>query len=206
LTVPPLRERHEDIPLLARHFMKRFAREENHPALTRMTREAEALLCAYDWPGNIRQLENAMFRAVVLAEGDEIGVGEFPQIVAQFAGGAGHGPLVPEVASPATVAHSHALAPSDSDMATAFDRVENAPAAPAPYANLTLLDAGGEVRALEDVEADVIRFAIAHYRGQMSEIARRLGIGRSTLYRKMKEYGFDEGSEAERETSDSLVA
>ena len=55
---------------------------------------------------------------------------------------------------------------------------------------------GGEVRALEDVEAEVIRFAIAHYRGQMSEVARRLQIGRSTLYRKLDALG-DGGKSAE---------
>jgi DNA-binding NtrC family response regulator len=54
---------------------------------------------------------------------------------------------------------------------------------------LDLLDAGGEVRSLEDIEADAIRFAISHYRGQMSEVARRLRIGRSTLYRKLDSLG-----------------
>jgi len=57
--------------------------------------------------------------------------------------------------------------------------------------SLSLLDAQGEVRPLEDVEADVIRFAIAHYRSQMSEVARRLQIGRSTLYRKLDTLGLD---------------
>ena len=52
---------------------------------------------------------------------------------------------------------------------------------------LPLVDAQGEVRPLEELEAEVIRFAISHYRGQMSEVARRLQIGRSTLYRKLDE-------------------
>jgi DNA-binding NtrC family response regulator len=59
-----------------------------------------------------------------------------------------------------------------------------APAAPA--AALALLTDEGEVRPIEDIETDVIRFAITHYRGQMSEVARRLKIGRSTLYRKLE--------------------
>ena len=50
---------------------------------------------------------------------------------------------------------------------------------------------GGEVRALAEIELEMIQLAIARYRGQMSEVARRLGIGRSTLYRKLKEYGID---------------
>ena len=53
------------------------------------------------------------------------------------------------------------------------------------------LDQRGNVRPLADIESEMIRFAIAHYDGQMSEVARRLGIGRSTLYRKLKEYGID---------------
>ena len=69
---------------------------------------------------------------------------------------------------------------------------------------LPLLGDNGEMRKLEEIEAQALRFALTHYRGQMSEIARRLGIGRSTLYRKMKEYGFDEPERPE--TSDSLVA
>jgi len=56
-----------------------------------------------------------------------------------------------------------------------------------------MLTNSGEVRPLEELESEIIRFAIAHYRGQMSEVARRLKIGRSTLYRKMKEYGFHQG-------------
>src|SRR5690606_22107486 len=56
---------------------------------------------------------------------------------------------------------------------------------------LSALDDRGDVRPLADVEADMIRFAIEHYKGQMSEVARRLGIGRSTLYRKLKEMGLE---------------
>jgi DNA-binding NtrC family response regulator len=51
---------------------------------------------------------------------------------------------------------------------------------------LSLVDASGDVRPLEEIESEIIRFAIAHYRGQMSEVARRLKIGRSTLYRKLE--------------------
>jgi DNA-binding phage protein len=58
-----------------------------------------------------------------------------------------------------------------------------------PGAALALLDAAGAIRPLEDIEAEAIRFAIAHYRGHMSEVARRLRIGRSTLYRKLDALG-----------------
>jgi DNA-binding NtrC family response regulator len=66
------------------------------------------------------------------------------------------------------------------------------PAAPLVDA-LALLDAEGEVRPLEELEAELIRYAITYYRGQMSEVARRLQIGRSTLYRKLEALGLNEG-------------
>ena len=56
---------------------------------------------------------------------------------------------------------------------------------------LRALDTRGHVRSLAEIEVDMIRLAISHYEGQMSEVARRLGIGRSTLYRKLKEYGVE---------------
>src|SRR5436305_3257225 len=80
ITVPPLRERPEDIPDLVRHFLVRFAAEEGK-RIRAVSADALALLNAYPWPGNVRQLENAVFRAVVLAEGDEIGAAEFPQLL-----------------------------------------------------------------------------------------------------------------------------
>src|SRR6202023_2439602 len=82
ITVPPLRERPEDIPDLVRHFLVRFNAEEGK-RIRMVAADAMALLARCPWPGNVRQLENAIFRAVVLAEGDEIGVDEFPQLAAQ---------------------------------------------------------------------------------------------------------------------------
>ena len=84
IAVPPLRERSEDIPDLVRHFLARIAAEEGK-RVRAISGEALALLGRHRWPGNVRQLENAVFRAVVLAEGDSIGVDEFPQIAAQIA-------------------------------------------------------------------------------------------------------------------------
>ena len=72
-------------------------------------------------------------------------------------------------------------------------------APPVPGDALALLDAAGEVRPLEELEAELIRYAITHYRGQMSEVARRLQIGRSTLYRKLEALGLN----TEREEADS---
>src|SRR5665213_606563 len=81
LTIPPLRMRREDIPHLLRHFLARFCAEENHP-ITGINGEAMALLSQLEWPGNIRQLENAVYRAVVMSETDQLGAADFPQAAA----------------------------------------------------------------------------------------------------------------------------
>src|SRR6202167_468932 len=82
LTIPPLRNRREDIPHLLRHFLARFCAEENRP-ITGISGEAMALLSQLEWPGNIRQLENAVYRAVVMSESDHLGPADFPQATAQ---------------------------------------------------------------------------------------------------------------------------
>ena len=139
--------------------------------------EALALLTRYDWPGNVRQLENAVFRAVVLADGDELTLAEFPQIAAQVEGFDVRIPPAPTFAEP-----GGGPAP-----VREIVRVEVRD----PH-SLTLVGEGGELRKLEDLEAEIIRFALQHYRGHMSEVSRRLGIGRSTLYRKLKELGLED--------------
>src|SRR5690348_7340980 len=80
VTVPPLRMRREDIPHLVRHFLARFCAEENRH-VTAVSGEAMAHLSQLDWPGNIRQLENAVYRAVVMSEGDQLVLSDFPQTV-----------------------------------------------------------------------------------------------------------------------------
>jgi DNA-binding NtrC family response regulator len=197
ITVPSLAERPEDIPELARHFLARFAAEEGK-RIRRLDGDALALLSSYRWPGNVRQLENAVFRAVVLADGDEVGVAEFPQIaaLAQRQPLASPGSTSPSVTSPATaplpMEAPESLAASNlQEIATPHGSI--APQQqPDTGLTLPLLDAQGEVRPLEQLEAEVIRFAIAHYRGQMSEVARRLQIGRSTLYRKLDALGLQQ--------------
>src|SRR5712675_956596 len=84
LTIPPLRSRREDIPHLLRHFLARFGAEENR-AVSGISGEAMAHLSQLDWPGNIRQLENTIYRAVVLSESDQLGLPDFPQAAAHTA-------------------------------------------------------------------------------------------------------------------------
>jgi DNA-binding NtrC family response regulator len=203
LMVPSLRDRAEDVPELIRHFLVRFAAEEDR-RIRSMSAETIQMLSRYRWPGNVLQLKNAIFRAVLLAHGDEITSREFPQIAAEI------GDF--DIGDQRTSATTHAmlasiddvgarqpceshmwrstteapLLPGDSDSAEHF-------VMPAMLADggsaLNLLNDGGNIRSLEDIEADVIRFALAHYRGQISEVARRLRIGRSTLYRKLETLG-----------------
>jgi DNA-binding NtrC family response regulator len=177
LTIPPLRMRREDIPHLLRHFLARFCAEENRP-ITGISGEAMALLSQLEWPGNIRQLENAVYRAVVMSDTEQLGVDDFPQgLQSQGALEARNMPVEPLIIGP----DSHPTAP-------AMISGNDIPIVPLPSAGmLTMLTASGEVRPLEDMETEIIRFAISHYRGQMSEVARRLKIGRSTLYRKLDE-------------------
>ncbi|TVR11325.1 MAG: sigma-54-dependent Fis family transcriptional regulator [Salinarimonadaceae bacterium] len=176
MTLPPLRARREDVPSLAMSFVARFSAEEGK-RVRRIAPDAMKLLVNYAWPGNVRQLENALFRAVVLADGDELTVAEFPQIAAQVEGYGVEIPPAPVFAETGT-----AQAPLKEIV-----RVE----VHDPYA-LSLVQEDGEIRSLEMLEAEIIRFALRHYRGHMSEVSRRLGIGRSTLYRKLKEFGLEE--------------
>ncbi|MBB6483849.1 sigma-54-dependent transcriptional regulator [Rhizobium lusitanum] len=199
ITMPALRRRKEDIPHLARAFADRFAVEQRLDYSLSISNSALALLTAYDWPGNIRQLENAVFRAVVLSEGPELQDTDFPQIAAQLPGYfSGEQPTL-------VVDNSHAYA---GETATE-ERTERSMRVVPSEAVATSLHSGGDalsgasdnvivstnisgdVRKLADVEEELIRFALKFYRGQMSQVARKLGIGRSTLYRKLKDYGID---------------
>ena len=181
LTIPALRTRREDVPHLLRHFLARFAAEENR-TISGISGEAVAHLAQLDWPGNIRQLENAVYRAVVMSESDQLGLSDFPQAAAH--------------ADPdAPLSHSEPLiiAPSTAPAMVSGNEIPIAPLASA--GSLALLTTTGEVRPLEEMENEIIRFAISHYRGQMSEVARRLKIGRSTLYRKLDEAAANDPAE-----------
>ena len=180
LTVPPLRMRREDIPHLLRHFLARFCAEENRH-ITGISGEAMAHLSQLEWPGNIRQLENAVYRAVVISEGDQLGLSDFPQAA-----------NLPS--PPVSEAHGEPLivGPAFHSTVPALVSGNEIPIAPLPSAGtLAMLTNAGEMRPLEELESEIIRFAISHYRGQMSEVARRLKIGRSTLYRKLDEAADD---------------
>jgi DNA-binding NtrC family response regulator len=163
IEAPSLRERREDVPALLDAFIRRFNVEEGK-RVAGATPATLATLQAFDWPGNVRQLENAVYRAIVLADDILLQPHDFPQITG--------------VSIPADVAAPSPVAPSAS--AGAMDQP------------VRVVDERGHLRTLEEVERDLIQLAIETYAGRMTEVARRLGIGRSTLYRKVREQGLED--------------
>jgi DNA-binding NtrC family response regulator len=185
IRVPPLRERRDDIPALVRHFTARFAAEEGKSFIRGVNAAALSMLSRYDWPGNVRQLENAVFRAVVLADAPVLTPDEFPQIAAHIDGSAW------------AAEASHAAAPK-AETGEPVEEVEldfGLPPigeSPAVTGQIIAIGSDGEVRPLAEVEAQMIKLALERYSGRMTMVARRLGIGRSTLYRKLKELGISD--------------
>jgi len=176
IDAPSLRERREDIPALVEHFIRRFNVEEGK-RVAGATGETLAMLQAFDWPGNVRQLENAVYRAIVLCDGPYLQAHDFPAISGVAA------PIPPPQGE------GDQAQPSGGGATAAPVMLGDLP--PLPDAPVRILDDRGHLRTLEDIERDLIQHAIEVYAGHMSEVARRLGIGRSTLYRKVREQGLE---------------
>jgi DNA-binding NtrC family response regulator len=170
IEAPPLRERRQDIPALVEAFVRRFNIEEGK-RVAGAAPETQAMLQAFDWPGNVRQLENAVYRAIVLADAPFLQPHDFPAISG----------LALPLAEPTPP-------PPAPPIPSAGQMLADLPQESAP---VRVLDERGHLRKLEDIERDLIQLAIEVYSGHMSEVARRLGIGRSTLYRKVREQGID---------------
>ena len=164
--LPPLRDRSSDIPALSRHLLNRLAERTGLKPLS-IGNDALAVLMRYGWPGNVRQLASVLFRAALQCDGSSLTAEHFPHIAIQSRFSGRRTDFAPNISQ----------ARSDEAMA-------GAPA-------VTLYTTEGHLRPLEEIEADIIRLAIGHSRGRMTEVARRLGIGRSTLYRKLGDLGID---------------
>ncbi len=177
IEAPALRERREDVPALVEAFVRRFNVEEGKSVMGAAP-ETLAFLTAFDWPGNVRQLENAVYRAIVLADAPYLQPHDFPAISG--------------VAAP----------PPEAVVSAAVSRPQPTPGEPAAESPVRILDGRGHLRTLEEIERDLIQLAIEVYAGHMSEVARRLGIGRSTLYRKVREQGLDGLIKGEAEAED----
>ncbi len=161
--IPPLRSRREDIPLLIGAVLRNFNRS-TEKTVSAVSEKALARLIAYDWPGNIRQLENLVRRAAILAGGGvitEVGVDTGEEVP----GGSRAGPK------------------PDSDPAAAgFAAEEGEPPAPRPE----------RIRSLAEAEREAVIEALRIADNNISRAARGLGISRATLYKKIKEYGVRE--------------
>jgi DNA-binding NtrC family response regulator len=181
--LPPLRDRTADIAPLATQFATRFAAELGKP-FGAFTPGALELLAAHDWPGNILELENAVFRALVLAAASDPDTADFPQLLAIRSGRAEAAKIASAAPSLSAPVHIDAARPRP-------DRFQ--PEA----ATDRFVGDNGEVTPLDTVERELIAFALARYGGHMSKIARALRIGRSTLYRKLREYGLEEPVESD---------
>ncbi len=188
VSVPPLRQRPEDIPDLIRHFLARFCAEEGK-TIKAVSGDAIALLQNLRWPGNVRQLENAMFRAVVLADGDEIGLDEFPQL-------SGHDTVIGNDGSSASLVPDHGIQnPAAEDLV-----IDALP--PFNPDHLALLQ-GDHLRPLDELGSGYHPLCHRPLPWADVEVARRLRIGRSTLYRKLEGLGL---SDPEKPKSPDPVA
>jgi two-component system nitrogen regulation response regulator GlnG len=176
ITLPPLRERRNSIPSLIRSFVKKYATREKKDILG-IAKAAEAVLMAYEYPGNIRQLENIIEHAVTLCEGDHILLGDLPEYLTGGEDGpALHAPQLayaPAHERPAHHDSTHHIGSHN------FSRTEDTMTTPD-----TLL-------TLAQLERDYILRALDVCQRNHTEAARRLGISRSTLWRKLKEHGME---------------
>jgi DNA-binding NtrC family response regulator len=150
ITLPPLRDRREDIPLLVEHFLEKYARDAGK-RVTRVESQAMEAMTSHGWPGNVRELENVIHRTLLVSSGLELTFEDLPPGI----GG--------EQAATAS---------------------ETQPTTPSGGASGTL--------NLEELERETIVRAIEQNKGNLSDVARQLGIGRSTLYRKLEQYGLRE--------------
>jgi two-component system response regulator AtoC len=179
--IPPLRERREDIPLLAEHFITKF-NERLKKHITAISSEAIACLTSYHWPGNIRELENMMERTILFCEGPEIRARDLPPELAQLAGA----PATSARTTPTTpVALPDQDATTGGAAASGPTTLTSLPAVTAPAGSLK-----EAVRAeTERVERELIVRALEETGGNVTQAARKLKISRKSLQTKMKEFG-----------------
>ena len=162
--LPPLRQRREDIPLLVDHFLEKYNRENDRDVGT-ISREKMNLLMRFPWPGNIRELENAVERAVVLSTGTELNDDLLPLQVRLFA---------QQVRTP-----------------SGGDTLESLSGRLAEQAVRELQDRPGEIydAVVHRLELDLIKVALRHHSGTKTRTADFLGINRNTLNKKLKDHG-----------------
>lgn len=167
IQLPTLSERMDDIPHLCDRFLSRLSLEYRDK-MVRLSPSAKEMIMDYPWPGNIRELQMVLAKTLIYSVSDVIEPADLALALTQQARNDHGSPHIP--------AEWEHLARSHPQQVYPFSLTQN----------------DGNIRTMNELEAEVIRHAIRYYKGHMSEVARRLGIGRSTLYRKIQDYNLEE--------------
>jgi DNA-binding NtrC family response regulator len=184
LHLPPLRERGEDLRMLLQANLQRFAKRLGRSA-QRFSQEAQALLESYLYPGNVRELENIVHHSVLMAEGTEVQASDLPAYLLARPGLPQHGPLL-EVPREAWV---RPLRPAGADSPGRASQREFGMGASEGRPFLApALELGDGFLSLAEMEEKLIRATLERLKGNQSAAAKKLGVSRSTLWRKMKQY------------------
>jgi len=185
LRLPPLRERREDIPLLARNFLQESSKELGVEP-KRLSESALAQLCAFDFPGNVRQLQNLCHWLTVMAPSQVVEAKDLPPEVLEVAAADA---AAAEKPAPATLQPADAVAAQAPAATPPGDWMQQV--AEQVAQDFVRGEAGVWDRFSQRFEATLIEAALAHTRGRRIEAARLLGIGRNTITRKIQELGLD---------------
>ncbi|NDJ09769.1 MAG: sigma-54-dependent Fis family transcriptional regulator [Acidobacteriia bacterium] len=169
ITLPPLADRKEDLPLLERHFVTKFA-SQFHKEIRGLTHRARGVLASHTWPGNVRELENVIGHACMMVMGDTVDVGDLPPYLHGSHGNGTHGSVELLHAMPSMSSHNYA--PLDAAHPASLSD------APAEFHN-----------ALDEQERTIIQKAMQTAGGNQSQAARLLRIGRDALRYKLKKHG-----------------
>lgn len=177
LRLPALRDRRKEIASEARHIASLFSMEDGLREIEEIEPEVIELLTGYDWPGNDRELERVIYQALALNTGAKLSLDDFPKL--HKSSQKQESSHKQEQASALDQANEHA----DQPLAQTTD---------SSLYGFTPLAENQSLKTIAELERHAIKFAIEYHRGHMTRVAESLGIGRSTLYRKIAEYGLDE--------------
>lgn len=155
LELPTLRQRRQDIPELVEHFIERFSINEGGIPKS-ISRAALEVLTTFSWPGNVRQLENTINRAMVLSEKNKLDVEDFSNLV-------------------------ETSASKNLKTTTAFANASSFPN------TIRMLHDDGAFKTIDELEQEVMKKALDHFEGNVTQTAKALGMAKSTFYKKMKD-------------------